>query len=312
MKKINAAFLFLVFLYLLLFPEKTLPAARDGLLLWYRSVLPVLFPFLVVSGMLVRLPGFSSFLRLLYRPFHALFGVSCYGSFAVLSGFLCGFPSGAKITCDLEAQGQISPEEASHLYGFVNNLSPGFLFSYAAIRLDAPEFSLPFVWIVLGSPLCYGILTGQRYKKKAAASRAAFPVSQEDLSFSQLLDRCIWNASVSVLKLCGYLTLFSVLSSALLPLSSAPAGLLLCASLEITGGISLICANTPSPSSRFVLLCAFCIFGGFSALAQTAGIARMNRAVLCRYLKSRVLCTLLGILLASLLLLLRRLFFLFL
>lgn len=298
MKKILIPFLFICFAYLLLFPRDSLLAARNGLLLWYRSVLPVLFPFLVISGILLQFEGFSALLRFLYRPFNALFGVSFYGSFAVLSGFLCGFPVGAKITKDLLDQGLISPGEARHLYGFVNNLSPGFLVSYLASgQLKHPELSGFFLAVVLGAPLSYGALTGLKYKKQnPSPSPAVFSVFRKK-DFSQVLDECIWNASVSVLKLGGYITLFCILSGAAikLPFADTLPGLLFCASMEVTGGIQLICQTALSGPSKLILLAGLCIFGGFSALAQTAGITQMNLTALAYYIKSRVLCTLLGV-----------------
>lgn len=298
MKKLLISFLFICFLYLLVFPEDSLSAARNGLLLWYGSVLPVLFPFLVISGILLQLEGFSVLLRFLYRPFHFLFGVSYYGSFAVLSGFLCGFPAGAKITKDLQEQGFITSREARHLYGFVNNLSPGFLVSYAAAgQLNRPELSGLLLAAVLGAPLCYGVLTGRQRKKETLFSSPALFLASGKKDFSQVLDESIWNASVSVLKLGGYITLFCILSDAAgkLPFSGILPGLLFCSSLEVTGGIRLICQSGLSCSLQLLLLTALCIFGGFSALAQTAGIARMSFSTLIYYIKSRVLCTLLGV-----------------
>ena len=103
MKKLFGCLLFLL-LYLLLFPARALSDARAGLLLWYRSVLPVLFPFMLVCSILIRLDLLKRALPFLARPFHRLFGCSQYGAFAILGGFLCGFPMGAKITRDLQSQ----------------------------------------------------------------------------------------------------------------------------------------------------------------------------------------------------------------
>ena len=189
-------------------------------------------------------------------------------------------------------------QEARHLYGFVNNLSPGFLVSYAATgQLNRPELSGLLLAAVLGAPLCYGVLTGRQRKKETLFSSPALFLASGKKDFSQILDEAIWNASVSVLKLGGYITLFCILSDAAgkLPFSGILPGLLFCSSLEVTGGIRLICQSGLSCSLQLLLLTALCIFGGFSALAQTAGIARMSFSTLIYYIKSRVLCTLLGV-----------------
>mgnify|MGYP000302691102 CR=1 FL=1 len=90
-----------LFFTMLLFPETVFQGACDGLLLWYQILIPTLFPYLIVTGLLLKTDGAAVVSRLLFRPFHLLFGTSFYGSFAVLSGFLCGYPMGAKIIADL-------------------------------------------------------------------------------------------------------------------------------------------------------------------------------------------------------------------
>ena len=122
-----AVLIVLLFFYLLRFPKESLESVSRGLALWYRSVLPVLFPFMILSGLTVRsglieqLPGW------LIRPVCRLFRCSASGSFAIVIGFLCGFPMGAKVTHDLHAKHRISDQEAVFLYRFVNNVSPAFL-----------------------------------------------------------------------------------------------------------------------------------------------------------------------------------------
>ena len=106
-----ALILLSLFFTMLLFPETVFQGACDGLLLWYQILIPTLFPYLIVTGLLLKTDGAAVVSRLLFRPFHLLFGTSFYGSFAVLSGFLCGYPMGAKIIADLLLQGKISLEE---------------------------------------------------------------------------------------------------------------------------------------------------------------------------------------------------------
>ena len=82
-----ALILLSLFFTMLLFPETVFQGACDGLLLWYQILIPTLFPYLIVTGLLLKTDGAAVVSRLLFRPFHLLFGTSFYGSFAVLSGF---------------------------------------------------------------------------------------------------------------------------------------------------------------------------------------------------------------------------------
>ena len=40
-------------------PETVATGAANGLLLWYRQVLPVLFPFLLITGLMIRTESIS-------------------------------------------------------------------------------------------------------------------------------------------------------------------------------------------------------------------------------------------------------------
>lgn len=166
MKKIFRGVLLLMLLYLLFFPARALADARAGLLLWYRSVLPVLFPFMLLCGLMIRFSLLERVLPALSIPFRLLFGCSSYGAFAILCGFLCGFPMGAKVTCDLQREGKITEREAYFLYGFVNNLSPSFILSFlAADQMQRPAWGGLFLCNILGSALLYGLISGRKLRR---------------------------------------------------------------------------------------------------------------------------------------------------
>lgn len=296
-----------LFLYLLLFPAASLSSAREGLLLWYSSVVPVLFPFMLLCRVAIRLRLLDPLLAVLYPPLRLLFGCSPYGAFAITSGFLCGFPMGAKVTADLAEEGLISREESRFLYGFVNNLSPAFILSFLALdQMKLPRLRYVFLSVILGSSLLYGLLTSLAFRKKEGqkpspgfSEKGQKPAGPEKFSFA-LLDECISDATQNTLRLGAYIMLFSILTGAaslLLP-QTHPAALAVTASLEVTNGIRLLCAGPLSPGLRFLLVNGAATFGGFSALAQTVGIASMDRELVKYYTKSRVLCTLLSILLS--------------
>ena len=123
-----AARLFPVFFgaALLLFPDVSAAAAREGVALCLQTVLPSLFPFFVLSSLLVQ----SDVPRLLSRAMagvmYPLFGVSGAGASALILGLLGGYPVGARTVAELYGRGEIAREEAEQLLAFCNNSGPGF------------------------------------------------------------------------------------------------------------------------------------------------------------------------------------------
>ena len=55
---IIAVIVFVFNIFLLIFPQVVLPAAREGLLLWFNNVLPSMLPFMIATNMLISL-GFA-------------------------------------------------------------------------------------------------------------------------------------------------------------------------------------------------------------------------------------------------------------
>ena len=302
---------FLLFLYLLLFPEPARLGACDGLLLWYRSVLPVLFPFMLLSAAALRTGAMAALPAVFQKFIRNIFKCSRNGCFAVIIGFFCGFPMGAKITADLLAQKKINDQEAKHLLGFVNNVSPVFLTSFlAAQQLERPGLSICFLCSTLGAALLYGAWTAPKSilpSDKADTSRETDAKNNSMYTASaDASDRFVWideviNDSVySMVKLGVCIMVFSMIGSGIFYFwkNGGIPSLVLRSCIEVTGGIQLICSSALTLPQKYTALSALCAFGGLSALIQTIAVAKLSPQLVKYYIKSRVIITLLAVLLS--------------
>ena len=84
-------FLILCFFVMLSFPSEVFEGAKSGLLLWFLTVLPTLFPFLLISRLLLDSCACSLLNKLLAPVISRLFGISAQGSFAFIVGLIFGF-----------------------------------------------------------------------------------------------------------------------------------------------------------------------------------------------------------------------------
>ena len=149
--------------FLLLAPVQAAAASSEGLLLWFHTLLPMLLPFFILSRLLIALDGVSGITRFLAPLARSFFGLSPNGSFCLLTGFLCGYPVGAKISADLVRENRITPEEGAYLLTFTNNPSPAFLTGYCLTEaLELPERVPVSLLLVYGAPLLYAALTRHR------------------------------------------------------------------------------------------------------------------------------------------------------
>ena len=112
---------------LLLLPEVSAQAVRDAMLLCVQTLIPSLFPFFVLSSLLIAC-GASELLSALLSPLmRPLFGLSGAGAAALALGLCGGYPVGARTAAELVENGALSQEEGERLLAFCNNAGPGFL-----------------------------------------------------------------------------------------------------------------------------------------------------------------------------------------
>ena len=129
LSSIIGIFSFILILFFVIFSESCVPETRNAVMMFLNTVLPTMFPFYVLSSLIVS----GGFLTRIAKPVKPLtervmrLPGSCIA--AIILGCLCGFPIGAKITCDLKARGDITEEEAERLSSFTNNVGPVFMAS---------------------------------------------------------------------------------------------------------------------------------------------------------------------------------------
>ena len=282
----------LLLAFLLLDPVRASEASAAGLLLWFHTLVPVLLPFFILSSLLIALDGVSSLMGFLYPVLHQIFGCSREGCFCLVSGFLCGFPTGARITGELVRTRHISVEEGDYLLGFCNNVSPAFLIGFCVTKsLGRPSLTGPALLLAFGVPVLFGLFT--RRGRSFSSLPAEKKTSGSQISF-KIADACIMSGLESILKLGCYIILFSLLAGLLkgLPWPHPALACALTGFLEITNGISLTAASNLPARLSFALILGTAAFGGLSGLAQTQSMIDGSGLSLARYLGAKLLTAL--------------------
>ena len=296
----------ILFFSMLSFPQTVFTGASYGLVLWFRHVLPTLLPYMVLINILIRTPALHWICRITSTFLCPLLGTSYYGTFAVLTGFLCGYPMGAKTTSDLLNVNKISRSEASYLLSFCNNTSPAFILSYVvAQNMKERNLCIPFFLILTFTPLMLSFIFRLFYRLPESScsfpqvTPGSFSNPSESISDS-FLDRCILNAFESVTKVGGYMMMFSVLIQLLASvLPNTIFSLLLYSSLEISTGIRLLFSSALYTTEK-IILCAFLTsFGGWCCIAQTYSMISSSQLPILPYITAKLVTALVTSLLIS-------------
>lgn len=281
--------LFLLFC-LLCFPQPLLQKAIESVDLWFRFVLPSLFPFLTATGILIRLGIAQKLGRILQPIMQPIFGLSGVCAFPLLLGIVSGYPSGAKITVTLCQQNLLSKKEAQRILAFCNNPGPLFVIGTAGTAfLKNPVLG----YIMLFSIFLGAILTGIVFRffytkeKNTISAHCASSCSTTE-PIGKILGSSVADAMETVLQIGGFVILFGVIIEAfnqtgifsflthclsiLFPFSSTAIEGILGGFLEMTNGASLLSQSQESTHIQVTCITAILSFGGLSILAQTLGI----------------------------------------
>lgn len=270
--------LYLTYL-LLCYPEQALSLASTGLLLWFQKMIPTLLPFMILSGVMIRMNLTERFARYFHPLFHKIWGTSLNGSYAILMGMLCGFPMGARVIGQLCLAGKLSEDEGAYLLAFCNNIGPIYFLSFVMGTLSLTDNYVPFL-IMYSVPLCYGALL--RFFIRPL-EHPAFSVSarQKQASSSLLgaIDDSVVSGLVGIGKLGGYMVFFNLLNILFLPFSHLPESFLSFCNciLEITSGISR------TGASKRLMILVLLPFGGLSCISQTYSMIKGTNLSIMRY-----------------------------
>lgn len=282
----------ILLIILLLFPDEALSGSADGLLLWFHTVLPTLLPFLILTNLIIRLDAVVPLVRLVSPVFRILFSLSPYGSYALLTGLICGYPMGAKITADLLRSEHLSEKEASFLLGICNNVSPMFLLGYVITQsLQCPQHKYALLLFVYGTPLMYAFFTKP---SRQNAQNHSLKVQKASVPFTfQIVDDSIMNGFETVTRIGGYIILFAIISKmatarlhAVTILKHSIIGF-----IEITNGIHSIGTSSVPVRWQLPLATAVITFGGLSGLAQTKSMIQQTSLSIRHYIITRIKLT---------------------
>ncbi len=246
--------------------ERIRMAAAEALGLCGRSVIPALFPFLVLSTLLVSLdfgelvsPWFAGLMTPLFRlPGSA-------GS-ALALGLAGGYPIGAQTAVQLYREGVLTRAETERLLAFCNNSNPVFLISVLGAGVFGSVRTGVWLWLIhILSALLAGLLF--RGKRSPAHQRPARKTTCQRVSFAAALVGAVKGGLMGMLSVCAFVIFFYVLASPLAALGGR-LGPVLVGLTELFSLTPLI----PPDGFGFVLAAGCAGWGGLSVLCQTAAV----------------------------------------
>lgn len=213
LSSLTAILLGLMLVFLLVFSDEATDAARNALHISSVSVIPSLFTYIVLCGVITKLDLLSPLADL--SRLRSCSDCRNAPRRIILIGLVCGFPVGASCTADLYSVGAISKRDAQWLAAISSCASPAFLVSSVGFWWEDKRFGAALYICSVLTVLLYGVFTR---KHSMSENTAASTVQKEKIPIAEAVCSSVSSAALSSLNITAYITFFSVIRALLVKL----------------------------------------------------------------------------------------------
>lgn len=287
-KRMSIGIVAAIALLLLILDSRTaLQGASQGIDLCLKSVIPSLFPFLVLTGMLTS--SISGLKLGFLRPLGRWMGIPQGAEGIFLTGILGGYPAGALSVHQAYTAKQLTKEEAHRMMAFCNNAGPAFLFGILGRSFEKSSV----LWVLWGIHILSAVAVAIIQPGDGNKPRTVSPARPMGLSAA------LKQGVTAMGYICGWILLFRVILAFLdrwfLWLLPAEARVAVYGILELANGCCALDMVTV-PGLRFILCSGMLAFGGLCIAMQTSSAA--GKMGMGFYFPGKILQTIISLFLA--------------
>lgn len=271
-----------VLLFLMIIsPDSVSQSVRESITLCLNSVIPSLFPFMIISGFIsnnltgLRIPLLSSLGKLCKIP---------EGQESLLAiGFLGGYPIGAKNVYNAYRLSILSKDSAERLIAFCSNAGPSFIFGILGSLFTSPLVP----WVLWFIHIFTAILVGITLPGRIEESK--YQTVSSNANIHSVIGQCIKSIGV----ICTWIIIFRGLNDIFLvrfqhKIPDLPVTILK-GLLELTNGCISLYSIELTEGAKFMIASVFLSFGGICVIMQTASVTghlRINKYIYGKLLQS--------------------------
>ncbi len=211
---LTAALCLFFMLLLILMPGPALNGARSGLTICGNTVIPSLFPFLVLSSFIIRSGLADRVGRLIEPAARRIFRLPGSAATALILGAVGGYPVGAAAVSELRKSGLLTKQECERLLCFCINSSPAFIIGAVGAGFLGSTTAGIILYIV---HLTASLMIGFIMRFKAPKNSASYaPVRHKHKHYEGITGALVNSVAGSVngiLAIAAFVVLFSSLTA---------------------------------------------------------------------------------------------------
>ena len=178
--------------------------------MWVESILPALFPFFIISDILINY-NITSYIPKFIKNFcKGIFKISDNMLTILFLSMVSGFPSNARNTRILYDKGLLSVDEANHILLFSHFANPIFiLVTIATFFFHNQRLGI----ILLISHYSGNFILGLCFRNKFKHNNISNEVIVQNINFGEVFISSIKKAIDTILIICGIVVVFSMNST---------------------------------------------------------------------------------------------------
>lgn len=255
-------------------PKTCMQSTSNGLKVWLVNVVPALFPFFILTRIIIALN--QSSVPILDKFTTKCFNTNNAGLIYFLS-LLSGYPIGAKMVSDYYQLGAIDKKSATKMFSFCSTSGPMFIIGTVGIGVFQ---NAKIGYILLLGHIVGSLLNGILYRGKAV------PINNFGGKVTKTtLNEIMYDSIISILLVGGYIVFASVTIellqiSNILPMLAnlickipcfdyATVYSVLCGVIEITNGLILLGCTRISLPIQIILASVIIAFSGICIMLQS-------------------------------------------
>lgn len=293
--------LIFITIQMLLSSQKVFDTVGFSFSIWKNSIFPSLFPFFVISEILVNY-GFIEFVGELFKPImKKLFNISGSTAYVFIMGMLSGFPSSAKYVRELYKKNLIDEKTGTKILLFTHFSNPLFILGTISLTfLNNKKIGLLILLCHYISNIIIGILfrnyapsknENNKFSLKKAINSMTECRLKTKKNIGEIISSSVINSVNTLLLILGTITIFLIITTiidkniSLSPYYQA----ILNGIIEMTQGLKYISVLNIPLKLKAIISTAFISFGGLSVHMQVMSILSDTKIKYLPFLIARII-----------------------
>ena len=269
-------------------------AAVLAIEMWKKNIFPALFPFFILSDLLINYGLIDVLGNIFKKPMNYIFKFDKSSIFIFFMSMFTGFPSSSRFASKLLKENLLDIDSANRIIACSHFSNPLFIFGTIYSMLNNTKICL----IILISHYLGNIIIAfftRNYNK--ISSDKIYKIKKQ--SFTDCLTNSIINNTNTLLFILGTITIFFIIGAIINKYVINDLYIAIISGiLEMTQGIRNISLSSFNIVLKTILITFFISFGGLCVHIQTIGIINNTPIKYSKFLKARIIHSIISCLLA--------------